>query len=185
MSKEMIQEVPPKNMNKFLKEMKKILNNTGTNTFYSIPEMIEFFHKIIKQNSVSLTRKSTSSSPMWTSTSGNTRRSTVTPSVPILVKSKTEFISPISRRVFPLFFNSRWPVARPTSSQTRPPASSSQRGGLPRGNFGESWRKWRFGYRLQRKNCVFGVLPKTLKSGFYFPVKDVCSLFEQCDFVFG
>ena len=52
LSKDMINHVPKENTKKFVTEARKILNNVGTHSFYSIPEMIEFFHSAIKQNSV-------------------------------------------------------------------------------------------------------------------------------------
>jgi hypothetical protein len=52
LSKDIINHVPSKNTPKFVNEAKKIFNNISTHSFYSIPEMIEFFHSAIKQNSV-------------------------------------------------------------------------------------------------------------------------------------
>ena len=52
LSTDMLKEVPKKNTEKFVVEVQKILNNIEANTFYSIPEMVDFFHSIIKKNSV-------------------------------------------------------------------------------------------------------------------------------------
>jgi hypothetical protein len=52
MSRNMIKIVPDKNTSVFVEEMKKILDGTSDQSFFSIIEMIEFFHGIIKQNSV-------------------------------------------------------------------------------------------------------------------------------------
>lgn len=52
MSRNMIKIVPEKNTSVFVKEMKKILDGYNKESFYSIIEMIEYFHAIIKQNSV-------------------------------------------------------------------------------------------------------------------------------------
>ena len=54
MSRDMISKVPENNREKFVIEVKNIFKNAGEPSFYSISEMIEFFHSIIKQNSVRL-----------------------------------------------------------------------------------------------------------------------------------
>jgi hypothetical protein len=52
MSRDMISKVPEHNREKFVIEVRKIFKNVGEPSFYSISEMIDFFHSIIKQNSV-------------------------------------------------------------------------------------------------------------------------------------
>ena len=52
LSKDIINHVPEQNTRNFVEEAKNIFNNISTHSFYSIPEMIEFFHSAIKQNSV-------------------------------------------------------------------------------------------------------------------------------------
>lgn len=74
LSKDIINHVPEQNRCKFVTEAKTIFNNFGGDSFFSILEMIEFFHSTIRQNSVRLPpaanrRKSTRSSPRSTTTS--------------------------------------------------------------------------------------------------------------------
>ena len=54
LSKDIINNVPKENTKQFVNEAKKLFNNISTHSFYSVPEMIEFFHQAIKQNGVNL-----------------------------------------------------------------------------------------------------------------------------------
>ena len=87
LSGDMINHVSEQNRKKFVTEAKKILNNISTHSFYSIFEMIEFFHSAIKQNSVGFNfgigrivsnfrRKFTICFRMLTSTLKSTNRNT-------------------------------------------------------------------------------------------------------------
>jgi phosphopantothenate synthetase len=53
MSRDMIAHVPEQNREKLVNEVRNIFKNVGEPSFFSIEEMIDFFHSIIKQNSVS------------------------------------------------------------------------------------------------------------------------------------